>query len=351
MEKDLYAQILDEFPSEAIIQIFSFIEYIEEAIVTYFGNIINKIKEKKVKEETNENEEKEGKIHIEIDLKENRKKHYINHIDLYLGDNYINPIEPFLPKDILNDDFFFCFEIVCVNEEVAKNCIETINLETLPKLNYFPYYISFSEINGHIKFFRINNKIIICLSRKSDFLNKLSELINDLNYEKKFGIKCKMDFTCAYDIFNINFLNIEDFFDKYSSQKVIFDFQIKNFKNIFLMLINYLEDFNISSLIYFLQFFLSVRNINFIFDYNIQIQDVNDFVDKIMPGFFPVFLSLLYKEMKESKIKQDVFLNILNCLCSKIGLNFNKPDFESCNFYLFFPKFKIFSQFRKITEF
>ena len=53
MEKDLYAQILDEFPSEAIIQIFSFIEYIEEAIVTYFGNIINKIKEKKVKEETN----------------------------------------------------------------------------------------------------------------------------------------------------------------------------------------------------------------------------------------------------------------------------------------------------------
>ena len=109
MEKDLYTQILDEFPSEAIIQIFSFIEYIEEAIVTYFGNIINKIKEKKVKEETNENEEKEGKIHIEIDLKENRKKHYINHIDLYLGDNYINPIEPFLPKDILNDDFFFLF--------------------------------------------------------------------------------------------------------------------------------------------------------------------------------------------------------------------------------------------------
>ncbi len=191
MEKDLYAEILDEFPSEAIIEIFSFIESIEESIVNYFENIINKIKEKKVKEETNENEEKEGKIHIEIDTKENREKHYINHIDLCLGDNYINPIEPFLPNDILNDHFFFCFEIVCVNEEVAKNYIEKINLETLPKLNNFPYYISFSEIGGHIKFFRVNNKIIICLSRKSDFLNKLSELINDLNYEKNLELNVK----------------------------------------------------------------------------------------------------------------------------------------------------------------
>lgn len=111
----------------------------------------------------------------------------------------------------------------------CKKYIEKINLETLPKLNNFPYYISFSEIGGHIKFFRVNNKIIICLSRKSDFLNKLSELINDLNYEKKFGIKCKIEFTQAYDIFNINYLNIEDFFDKFFSHKVIFDFQIKIF--------------------------------------------------------------------------------------------------------------------------
>ncbi len=120
MEKDLYAEILDEFPSEAIIEIFSFIESIEESIVNYFENIINKIKEKKVKEETNENEEKEGKIHIEIDPKENREKHYINHIDLCLGDNYINPIEPFLPNDILNDHFFFVLKLYVSMKKLQK---------------------------------------------------------------------------------------------------------------------------------------------------------------------------------------------------------------------------------------
>jgi hypothetical protein len=116
------------------------------------------------------------------------------------------------------------------------------------------------------------------------------------------------------------------------------------------MLINYLEDFNIPSLIYFLQFFLSVRNINFIFDYNIQFQAVNDFVEKIMPGLLRIFLLLLYKGYRETKKKKNEFLKILNCLCSKIGLNFNKPDFESCNIYLFFPKLKIFSPFRRIIE-
>jgi hypothetical protein len=65
--------------------------------------------------------------------------------------------------------FFFCFEIICVNEEVAKNCIETINLETLPKLNYFPYYISFSKLVGISNFLELIIKLLFVYQENQIF--------------------------------------------------------------------------------------------------------------------------------------------------------------------------------------
>ena len=113
MERDFYETILTNFPpKETIEETFYLLEQIEENFVKDFKNLIEKTKEEIYKTDKNENEEKEnsnGKIHLEINLNKNKEQHYFQEIFLLIGDDYNNPIEPFLPKDILNDDSFFLF--------------------------------------------------------------------------------------------------------------------------------------------------------------------------------------------------------------------------------------------------
>ena len=353
MERDFYETILKNFPpKETIEETFILIDQIEENFLKDFKNLIEKTKEEINKENKKENEEnEEGKIHIEINLNKNKDQHYFQDIFLLIGDDYINPIEPFLPKEILNDDFFFCFEIICSNEEYAKDIIEKVNLNILPKINSFPYHISFSKIGGQIKFLQINNKIVICLSRKSESLKTLIELVNDLGFGKKFGINGKIQFSNALDTNKLQNLPIQGYIDALFSMKFIFDFRIKNFKNVFLSLIKCIKNENfefLTKIINFIGLFVYVHNINFIFEYNPKTQDIIDF---LINFYFraPCLMKEAFENWKDEREAFGNIFNIIGSLCSKVGINFNKSNFEILNFYLFFPKNKVLFKWKSET--
>ena len=357
MERDFYETILTNFPpKETIEETFYLLEQIEENFVKDFKNLIEKTKEEIYKNE-NENEEKKensnGKIHLEINLNKNKEQHYFQEIFLLIGDDYNNPIEPFLPKDILNDDSFFCFEIICNNEEYAKDIIDKINMNILPKINSFPYYISFSKVGGKVKFLQIKNKIVICFSRNATSIKKVIELINDLNFGKKFGINGKIIFSNALNTNKLKNLPIQGYIDVLFSMKFIFDFQIKNFKKVILSLIKCLKnetnfDF-LKKIINFIGLFVYVHNLNFVFEYNPKTQDIIDF---LINFYFraPCLMKEAFENWKDEREAFGNIFNIIGSLCSKVGINFNKSNFEILNFYWFFPKNKILFKWKSETK-
>ena len=206
MEIDFCQQFYENFPPKELIEdFFNLIDEIENAFILTFKDVINKLKNDN-SSNINNNIEKNDKIfNAEISSNKKQEQKSFCDINLLIGNCFTFPYEEHIPFKNAEDRFLVLIEISFEDISKAQETLDKINKNIIPFLHTFPYYISFKKVGGDLNFFRIENNIIVCLSRMTQTLLTFKKLLYDCQFNlSNPGLTLHLNISSAFNLYDMN---------------------------------------------------------------------------------------------------------------------------------------------------
>ena len=245
MEIDFCQLFYEKFPPKELVEdLFSLIEETQNAFISTFKDVINKLKNNNSITTDNSIEHSEKIIDAEISLNKNVEQKSFLDLNLLLGNCFYFPYEEHLPYKDLEDRFVLLFEVPFENENKAQETLDKINKNFMPFLHTFPYYISFNKYGGDFICFRHENLIMVCLTRVTQTSLSFKKLLHDCQfYHNNPGLNIHINISSAFNIFKLSKeINQNDFLNEISSIIIKLNFKLTQPKFVIKRLLQILEE-------------------------------------------------------------------------------------------------------------
>ena len=244
MEIDFCQQFYEKFPPKELVEdFFSLVEETESAFISTFKDVINKLKHDNSKT-INNNEQNDKIFNAEISSNKKQEQKSFCNFNLLAGNAFFFPYEKYIPFKNVEERNIFLFEIQFEDINKAQETLDKINKNIIPFLHTFPYYISFNKFGGDIKFFRIEDKIIVCITRMTQTSISFKKLIHDCQFNlHNSSLNLHLNMSSAFNLYDMNKeVNEKVFLNAISSFIIKFDMELTQAKYVINRLLKILDE-------------------------------------------------------------------------------------------------------------